>query len=89
MYLWKARTDSWVFVNLPEELSDDILASLTEPPRGFGSVWVEVRVGATTWRTSVFPSKELKTFVLPVKRAVLRAESLTVGGDVRVRLRVL
>ena len=86
LYLWQARTDSWVFANLPEDVADEIEDAAPEPRRGFGAVRVEVTVGATTWRTSIFPSKEAATFVLPVKRAVLRAEGIGVGDRVNLRL---
>ena len=85
--MWEARTDSWVFVNLPDDVADEIEDAAPEPRRGFGAVRVEVTVGASTWRTSVFPSKEAKTFVLPVKRAILKAEKLAVGETVAVSLR--
>lgn len=49
--------------------------------RGFGSVKVEVRVGASRWSTSVFPQKQGGWF-LPVKKAVCRAE----GGPARSAL---
>ncbi|WP_291381201.1 DUF1905 domain-containing protein [Demequina sp.] len=86
LYLWDARTDSWVFVNLPEDIADEIEDAAPEPRRGFGAVKVEVTVGGTTWRTSVFPSKEAATFVVPIKRAVLKAEGLTVGDRVKLAL---
>ena len=57
-------------------------------PTAFGSVRVEASVGATTWRTSVFPDK-VRGYVLPVKAAVRRAEGLDVGDDVTVSLVVL
>jgi len=86
LYLWQARTDSWVFLNLPEDVADEIEDAAPEPRRGFGAVRVEVTVGGSTWRTSVFPSKQDATFVLPVKRAILRAESLAVGDTIDVSL---
>lgn len=86
LYRWEARTDSWVFANLPEDIADEIEDAAPEPRRGFGAVRVEVTVGATTWRTSIFPSKQAATFVLPFKRAVLRAESVGEGDTVRVAL---
>lgn len=89
LYLWEARTDSWVFANLPEDVADEIEDAAPEPRRGFGAVRVEVTVGASTWRTSVFPSKQDSTFVLPVKRAILKAEGLAVGETVKVRLRTV
>ena len=89
LYLWKARTDSWVFVNLPEDLADQIEDAAPEPRRGFGAVKVEVTVGATTWRTSVFPSKEEGTCVLPLKKAVLKAERLATGDRIDVQLLIV
>jgi hypothetical protein len=78
---------SWVFLTVPEEVGEEIrLAS--GPPRGFGSVRVEVTVGPTTWRTSVFPDKR-KGYVLPVKKAVRRAAAADVGDTVSVVLRVV
>ena len=93
LWVWSAKegTDgsSWVFVTVPEDVSDEI-RDLGGPPRGFGSVRVEVSIGATTWRTSVFPnSDDAGTFALPLKKAVRKAESLEVGGSARVSLRVL
>ncbi|MFN8195660.1 MAG: DUF1905 domain-containing protein [Nocardioidaceae bacterium] len=78
--LWLASSvDSWVFVTVPRELSEDIREADTAPPKGFGSVRVEVTQGDTTWRTSVFPDAASGCFVLPVKKAVRRAEGLEVG----------
>ncbi|NUU18558.1 DUF1905 domain-containing protein [Cellulomonas humilata] len=85
LWLWSARrTDAWTFVSLPTELADEVLDLVGDNTRGFGSVRVEVTVGGTTWRTSIFPSTD--TYVLPVKKAVRRAERLEVGDPVRVRL---
>lgn len=92
LWRWKAREEesggAWFFVSLPFELSDDIEAE-SVPVRGFGSVRVEVSVGSSTWRTSVFPSAEEKTYVLPVKKAVRVAEGLVEGGPCSVVLRTV
>jgi hypothetical protein len=79
LYAWQDRPDSWVFVALPAELSDTVDELLTGPPRGFGSVRVHVTCGGTHWDTSLFPSKETGTYVLPVKKAVRRSEGLEPG----------
>ena len=89
LYLWEARTDSWVFLNLPEDVADEIEDAAPEPRRGFGAVKVEVTVGDSMWCTSVFPSKRDATFVLPVKKAILKAESLAVGDTVKMSLRTV
>ena len=80
--------DSWHFVTVSAEVSEQIREALVEPPRGFGSVPVAVRVGATSWETSVFPDKQSGCYVLPVKRAVRRAEDLEPGDTVVVALTV-
>lgn len=84
LYRWAARSDSWIFVNLPEDAADEIEDLAPQPRRGFGAVKVEARIGTTIWRTSIFPSKEAATFVLPVKGPVLRPRGLGEGDTVRV-----
>lgn len=89
--LWAHSPDepgSWHFVTLPAALSDDV-ALEGGPPKGFGSVRVEVSVGATTWRTSLFPDSAAGSYVLPMKKQVRVAERLHAGDDCEVRLRVL
>ena len=87
LWLWQARSTSWTFVSLPTDVADEVL-DVAEPfSRGFGSLRVQVTVGTTTWRTSVFPSAE--TYVLPVKKAVRTAEGLEAGSTARVRLTLL
>ena len=84
--LWEAdAADAWVFLTLPPEVSEEI-REVPRPPRGFGSVRVEVTVGGTTWRTSVFPDARSGCYVLPVKRAVRQAEDLEVGDTAQVGL---
>lgn len=92
LWRWQARDEekggAWFFVSLPFDVADAI-DDEAGPRKGFGSIRVEVRVGASTWRTSVFPSVEDKTFVLPVKKAVRVAEGLSEGGPCAVRLRTV
>ena len=74
-------------MTLPEDAADEIKAIADgSVRRGFGSVRVEATVGPTTWRTSIFPSKESGSYVLPVKKAVRTAgRAWTTGDDVDVR----
>jgi hypothetical protein len=51
-------------------------------------VRVEVRIGTSVWKTSIFPSKTSKAYVLPVKAAVRMAEKLVVGRTAKVELRL-
>jgi hypothetical protein len=82
--LWPhSGPDGWHFVTLPAGISADISELTARPRRGFGSVRVAVTVGATSWRTSIFPSRVTGTYVLPVKRSVRVAEGIDVGDEIR------
>ena len=76
LWPWKEHEGSWWFVTVPEDVSDEIEDLHGGSAGGFGSIKVEVTVGGTTWRTSLFPSSEQRTYVLPVKKAVRVAETL-------------
>lgn len=90
LWVWDARkADTWTFVSVPQDEADEILDAVGARARGFGSVRVEVTVGATVWRTSLFPDSTAGTYVLPVKKAVRRAEGLDPGSTARVSLRLL
>jgi Domain of unknown function (DUF1905) len=92
LWRWQAATGTaWIFVTLPLEVSEEIreARSMAGPQRGFGSVRVEVSMGNTTWRTSVFPDKDSGCYVLPVKKAVRTTEDLEVDDTVSVKVRLV
>lgn len=80
---------AWFFISLPEDEADDIEERFGHRAAGFGSVRVEVSIGASRWQTSIFPDSKRATYVLPVKKAVRRAEGLAAGDAVSVELTVL
>ncbi len=87
IWVWEARrTETWTFVTLPAEASDEIADVADRYARGFGSLRVDVTIGGTTWRTSIFPDGGRGGYVLPVKKAVRRAEGLDIGDTARVRV---
>lgn len=89
--VWEHSTGdpaSWHFLTVPAELTED-LTTEAGPRRGFGSIRVEARIGATVWRTSLFPDSAGGSFVLPVKKSVRRAEDLEHGTPCEVTLEVL
>ena len=85
VWRWESKT-TWFFCTLPDDVSDEIEELSASSHRGFGSVRVSVRVGTTTWRTSVFPDSKRKAYVLPLKKAVRTAEGLEEDSRVRVAL---
>jgi hypothetical protein len=80
---------AWFFVSLPEDVADDIDQRFGHLEAGFGSLRVELVVGSTTWRTSIFPDTRRGTYLLPVKKAVRLAEGLADGAAVAVDLVVI
>jgi hypothetical protein len=90
LWPWDARrADSWTFVSLPVEESEEIRELTAGRARGFGSVRVRVTLGGSTWLTSIFPDSKRGAYVLPVKRAVRRAESLEAGDLANVTVELI
>ena len=94
--LWRWTTPSapaaWHFITIDgaagEALSGTaIMRRLEGNSRGFGSLKVVATIGASTFKTSVFPSKDLG-WLLPVKASVRKAEALGEGDAVVVSLEV-
>jgi hypothetical protein len=82
IWLWTGK-GAWHFITLPAEVSQG-LRSLSGPRVGWGSVRVEAQIGATRWRTSVFPDSKSGGYLLPIKADVRKAEGLKAGDLVEV-----
>lgn len=90
LWVWDARrADTWTFVSLPADASEEIRDLAGGPRRGFGSLRVRVSVGGTTWRTSIFPDSASGGYVLPIKRRVREAEALDAGDRVIVTVELI
>jgi hypothetical protein len=90
LWIWDARRDeSWTFVSLPVDASEEIRDRAAGLRRGFGSVRVRATVGGSSWTTSVFPDSGRNAYVLPVKRAIRAAESLSAGDVTTVTVELL
>jgi uncharacterized protein DUF1905 len=87
--VWQWRGGSWRFVTVPEGVSDEVDAAVGSATGGFGSVRVEVTVGGSVWRTSLFPSAEAGAYVLPVKKSVRVAEGLEDDTVAEVTIRLV
>ena len=94
-FLWQGGEQTWVFIRLPDELAADIAelaadaGALGGGRRGFGTVRVEVQLGSSSWRTSLFPQASPRGYLLPLKGAVRKAEGVDAGAPVVVRIRLL
>ncbi|MEV0902348.1 DUF1905 domain-containing protein [Actinoplanes sp. NPDC049802] len=90
LWIWDARkADTWTFVSLPADVSEEIRERAGGLSRGFGSLRVRATLGGSTWTTSVFPDSGRGAFVLPVKKAVRAAESVAAGDTARVTVELI
>ena len=76
----------WHFVTIPEDVSEEIQDRFSDQKRGWGSLPVEVTIGTTTWKTSIFPDTKTKAFVLPIKAEVRKKEGITADTSVTLLL---
>jgi hypothetical protein len=85
--VWEADgPGAWHFVSVPEATADEIEQAAGRGASAFGSVRVVATIGGTEWRTSIFPDKKRRTYVLPLKQAVRIAEDLTPGTPTTITL---
>jgi hypothetical protein len=76
----------WVFISVPEDLSQEIKKLFGHLAAGFGSLKVTVKVGKTEWQTSIFPDSKTNCYMLPLKKLVRKSENLIVGEETSVML---
>jgi Domain of unknown function (DUF1905) len=81
--------NAWYFATVPRDLSEIIREETDGLRAGFGSVKVHATIGGTEFSTSVFPDSKSKCFVLPVKKAVRKAEEIDEGDPVDIVIRLV
>ncbi|WP_410661389.1 DUF1905 domain-containing protein [Amycolatopsis sp. lyj-112] len=90
LWVWDARRgETWTFVSLPIDVSEEIREITAGPRRGFGAVRVQVTIGLSKWRTSIFPDSKRGAYVLPVKKTVRKAEGLDESDVAKVTVELI
>lgn len=90
LWTWDARRiDTWTFVSVPAEMTEEIHARACRPRRGFGAVRVRATVGGSSWTTSIFPDSGRGCYALPIKRAIREAEALDTGDIATVTVELI
>lgn len=85
--VWEWRGPApYHFVSVPEDLCDDVRDAADVVSYGWGMVPVTLRIGATTWTTSLWPKDG--GYVVPLKDRVRRAEEIELGDVVSMVLHV-
>lgn len=75
------------FVPVPEDQSLDLNAISSYVTYGWGVIPVNVRIGKTEWKTSLFPKDG--RYLVPIRANVRQQENLDVDDEVTVRLEVV
>ena len=83
VWLWRGPSP-FHFVTVPEPESAEIHSVAALVTYGWGVIPAELRIGTTTWTTSLFPKDG--GYVVPVKDMVRKAEGIGVGDTVTVSL---
>lgn len=93
MWLWRGKAKdgtptkaAWHFVTIDGEVAEALRAASPGRTAAWGSIYVKASIGATTWETSVFPSKDVSGYMLPIKASVRKAQGLAEGDMVTVQL---
>ena len=85
--IWEWRGPApYHFVTVPEEPAGMIEAASEMVTYGWGMIPVEVQLGDTHWKTSLWPKDG--GYIVPLKDAVRKAEKLDVGDTVEISLTV-
>ncbi|MET3961004.1 hypothetical protein ABIE44_000938 [Marmoricola sp. OAE513] len=74
------------FVAVPDEESAAVEATAGAVSYGWGMIPVTVRIGGTSWTTSLWPREG--RYVVPLKLAVRKAEGIDLDDVVEVRLTI-
>jgi hypothetical protein len=85
MWFWKGPAP-WHFITVPDEECADLEAASAFVTYGWGMIPVTARIGATGWKTSLFPKDG--RYIVPVKASVRAAEELEIGDTVTVHLAI-
>ena len=72
----------WHFLSVAKKQSEEIKKLFAGATRGWGSLPVEVTLGKTSWKTSIFPDKKSGTYLLPLKADVRKKEGVAHGDIV-------
>lgn len=80
---------AWHFVTIPKKLSATLSSKFQGKTRGWGSIPVNVALGKSKWKTSIFPDKKSGTFLLPLKAHVRKAEGIYAEDTVSLTIEPL
>lgn len=88
VWLYPGSKAAWHFTSVPKKVTEEINAKYGQVKRGWGSLPVEVTVGKTKWKTSIFPDTKAGTYLLPLKAQARRSEGLFEGETAQFQIEI-
>lgn len=88
VWLYPGDTAAWHFVHVEKKLAAELREKYAKLKGGFGSIPVTVTIGKTTWNTSIFPSKDSGTYLLPLKAKGRQAEGIAADDTINFSLTI-
>lgn len=76
VWLYPGESANWHFITIPKNIGQEVKETFGKNAKGFGSLPVQVTIGQTIWKTSVFPDKRMGTYILPLKAKVRKDEDI-------------
>ena len=93
VWLWNSEKGSWHFFTITEKIANEIYFATSLKTlglkRGFGAVKVRAIVGETIFTTSIFPNSKDKTYILPIKASVRKAENIKAGDEIKIKIELI
>ena len=75
----------WHFVSIDKKTSDKIRKTQIGKKRiGWGSIPTNITIGKTTWKTSIFPSRD-GTYLLPLRAEIRKKEAVYEGDTIHFK----
>ena len=85
LWYWRGPAP-WYFITVPAQQCDELHALARHVTYGWGMIPLQVQIGESTWTTSLYPKDG--SYIVPIKASIRKAEHLTDGDSVTVRLDV-
>lgn len=79
-------SSGWVFISLPKKLASEIRKYFKMEEEGWGRLKVIAKIGNSEWRTAIWFDTKLNTYLLPLKSAIRKEESIEIENEVLITI---
>lgn len=86
IFKWTGK-GAWFFIRIEKETAEIIKDNFGMFAAGWGSLPVNVTLGNSTWKTSIFPDKG--TYLLPIKSQIRKAEQIHESDTLYIHLEIV